>query len=813
MTRCRPLASSLVAALLTGWLVHRLWPRLGLPALGHPGDAPFPGLWRWFFAIWVPALFPVFTALHLRLVRLARDDREAAAANRGLDWDRKSYGGLLLFVLVLLAWRHLGRFVDWRLGLGAVYVGLLFVKTLGLVVTLYRSFVLEGPVIQDDTSDEPGTAGIRTLEEGRGAREAGRSWVDEPQDRLPLTAGAGADDPPGLGSLLFATAFGLYIFLSPYVVTALSTAGDEHIYLLNTQRLFADGDVDISTIVARREYERFYWGRATPELWTGRFLGFPALLLPGYALITVVLPRYPLAGRLGATWTIGLFGAFLSVQAYRLCRELGLSRGAATWGWIVLAFTPPVMTNASHVYPELPAACAVLWGVRALGRLPERPRAAAAVVAAAGFIVGLKLRFAALGLGLLTAAAARLTGSRRRTVLLLIGAVVAAGLGFVLLRPFRALLGGTGRVAGISIPPPGQPRFWAIAGLGLFADQEFGLLFYAPQFVLGAIGLPVLARRRPQACLVLVGLTAFYLIVLVRFRWIQWDAGWTPPPRFVLSVAPLLVPLVAAAIERGRGRLLAALNTLWLVWTSALAAVLAVAPIWRYNGLIGRSTVLQLAGGALGLDLARFLPSLRAPTAWTWVVLALGALALGVPAWRCARSSPVGEPGWGEGAVLLRPGRALGLVLGVAALWLGVAAVVPTWSVEAEAMSHTGGIQFGSYATQPILWVFQRDGELSERIVTWPGQTRITIRAGGLTTIGRAPRMTLLLDGRPIQSWSLSVGPGGRWEEGLYTTRVPTGFGRPIVTLRLADLVDRRRAEPPQLQHAYVDRLEFRWEP
>jgi len=109
--------------------------------------------------------------------------------------------------------------------------------------------------------------------------------------------------------------------------------------------------------------------------------------------------------------------------------------------------------------------------------------------------------------------------------------------------------------------------------------------------------------------------------------------------------------------------------------------------------------------------------------------------------------------------------------------------------------------------------VFQRDGELSERIVTWPGQTRITIRAGGLTTIGRAPRMTLLLDGRPIQSWSLSVGPGGRWEEGLYTTRVPTGFGRPIVTLRLADLVDRRRAEPPQLQHAYVDRLEFRWEP
>src|SRR5262249_4591908 len=428
------------------------------------------------------------------------------------------------------------------------------------------------------------------------------------------------------------------------------------------------------------------------------------------------------------------------------------------------------------------------------------------------FVVLLKTRYASLSLGLLGGAAAALMVGRAIAPLVVLGAGTVAAVGGLLVTRLRALL---------SLVPSwsklvGAFLHWArhrtVALIGLLADQEFGLLFHAPHYVLAAVGLPLMWRRRRRAALALAGLVGLYLLVLVQHRWMQWDAGWTPPPRFVVPVAPLLIPLVAEVFERRRGRALAAANTIWLVWSGASAFVLALVPFWRFNGLTGRATLLQQAGGRLGLDLARFLPSLRAPTPWTWAVLVLGALVVAGVAWGAARSRRRGVRGWGRHAVVLSPRATVALVLLIGGLWVGAAAVLPTWTVGAVAMHHSGGIQFGSYATQPILWVVQRDAELWEPIVTWPGWTRVTIEAGGLTTTGRAPRLTLVLDGQPVQTWTLEAG-AGTWRQAKYTAWVRTGFGRPVLGLRITDTLDQRRAPPPVIQHAYVDRVRLRWSP
>ena len=59
-----------------------------------------------------------------------------------------------------------------------------------------------------------------------------------------------------MGPCLFWIAFLFYAFLTAYVVTALSTAGDEHLYLLDTQSLYADWDLDIRNNVAQRSRRR-----------------------------------------------------------------------------------------------------------------------------------------------------------------------------------------------------------------------------------------------------------------------------------------------------------------------------------------------------------------------------------------------------------------------------------------------------------------------------------------------------------------------------------------------------------------------------
>jgi hypothetical protein len=747
----------------TGWLVFRLWAVLDLPATGLPGDAPFPGAWRWFFAVWLPALFPAFTALHeVQRSRASDGARAARVIEATSRWDRRSYALLPAFLLLMLGWHGLG---SWRMAFGAFFVLVLFAKVGLVLAALYRSSIASAA---DDTAPS---------------------------------------EPVGLCRVLFGAALLLSGFLAAYVVTAVSTAGDEHIYLLNTHSLYADRDVDIRNNVQQRDWRHFYWGRPAP--WRLSFLGFPLLLLPGYALGTALLPGYPLAARLGATWTIGLFAASLGVQVYRLGRDLGASRPAAFWAWVVAIMTPPVVVGSGHVYPEVPAAWAVTLAARAALRVgPSRWQPAVGMVAAGAFMVALKPRYLplafALGLWTLT----RLLTRR------FVGWGIV-GIGLALAGLYAAGVDALGVATRdrMTFPTLGATLLdWnphmARALLGLWVDQEFGLLYYAPQWSLAAIGLPLLWQRRREVAIGLLGSLGLYVGVLAKYGWPQWDAGWTPPPRLILAATPLLLPFVAEVFDRCRGRLLATLNTLWLAWSTSVVVALGLVPFWRYNNLDGRTELVQTAGSVLGLDLARFLPSLRAPTTWTWIVLGLGGAVLVMAARRCSRLSATDRsPGWDTGAVLLRPRAAIGLVAGVLLAWIGAASLVPTSIVEAEGMAHSTGIQFGSYQQQDILWVMKRDGEMADRIITWPGVTEIVIVAGGYSTTGVAPRMQLLLDGRPVQSWTLRAGSGD-WIQDEYTARVPTSFGRLRLVLRFEELLDQPAAS--RVQHAYVDRIRFR---
>jgi hypothetical protein len=746
-------------ALATGAATFGLWRALGLPERGGPLDAPFPGAWRWVSAVALPLVFPAFTAAHAWLARRAPGRGAGRALARAAVWERGSLVLLPLFLLWLAVWRHGSH---WRLALGTFFVAVVLAKALALAVTLYR--------VAFGTADpEPDGAAL-----------------------------------PGAAAFLFLTAFLLYAGLVPYVVTAVSTAGDEPVYLLSTHSIWADGDVRLEDNTRRGDAAAFYWGRGRPWERQGSFVGFPVLLLPGYAAGRLLLPGYPLGGRLGATLVIAAIGALAAAVAYRLCRDLGCPRPAAFWAWVVLALTPPFLVASGHVYPELPAALLALGLVRIVLRLPDAaPWRLGAVAAGAAALVLLKQRYGPLAAGLLVWAAIRVARRARWVTAGLLAAVVLGAAGLVLTNPLPALGPGIAPAALVRVLLDWPSRMW-LAALGLLVDQEFGLLFYAPAWALAAAGVPALWRRQRGATVGLLALVAFYLLVVLKYRWYQWDAGWTPPPRFILPAAPLLIPFVAAAIEALRGPALAVFYTVCLAWSGVLTWWLALVPFWRYNGLTGRSTVLRVAGEWLGLDLARFLPSLWAPSRWTWVVLVGAALALAVTVARVARGRPPRAAGWGRGAVLLRPGPATALLGGLALAWLAAAALVPTWAVEGEAMQHSAGIPFGAYYTQPILWVMTQDGELSERIVTWPGTARITVVAGGYSTTGAAPRMTVSLDGRTVGEWTVRTG-AGEWARSHYVATAPTRFGRPVLRIRFSGTRDHRGSKA--LQHAYVDRV------
>jgi hypothetical protein len=121
-------------------------------------------------------------------------------------------------------------------------------------------------------------------------------------------------------------------------------------------------------------------------------------------------------------------------------------------------------------------------------------------------------------------------------------------------------------------------------------DQEFGLLAYAPMFVLAIPGLGRLARERPRA-----GLAALLMLAAVAVTagsWHMWRGGWNPPARFLVPVVPVLALGASFHLRRGLGAA-AALLVGWGLFTGLTGAAEPslvhrdrdrTAPLFRHHG-------------------------------------------------------------------------------------------------------------------------------------------------------------------------------------------------------------------------------------
>ena len=184
---------------------------------------------------------------------------------------------------------------------------------------------------------------------------------------------------------------------------------------------------------------------------------------------------------------------------------------------------------SGHLYPEVPGALITLLGVRAVLSLPRGIWSGlVGIGVAATVLVVLKERYAPLALGLLLWAALWLARRRPGIAVLLLVGIAIVGAGLLTMAPVPGIIW--------QIPALRLANLWSWnhyvprAAVGLLADQEFGLLFSAPAWVLAAVGAPLLWQRQRNANLGLLGLFVFYLVVVAKFHWIRWDADGGPRP-------------------------------------------------------------------------------------------------------------------------------------------------------------------------------------------------------------------------------------------------------------------------------------------
>jgi hypothetical protein len=346
--------------------------------------------------------------------------------------------------------------------------------------------------------------------------------------------------------------------------------GDEPHYLIITQSLLYDGDLQIENNHRRGDYHAYFGGDLRPDaIRRGRNGALYSIHAPGVPAL--VLPAFAIGGYHGVVVFLLLLASAACALAWWLAWRVTGSTSAAWFGWGAVALSPLYVLESFTVYPDGPGAAVVLTGFWALLRADwDREQRNTSWKpwlfhgAALATLPWMHTRFAVLAAALAGLILIRLARGPHAAVKAIAFVSIPAVSAIAWLAFFVALYGTPDPSA-----PYGPQMQNAFAYLpnglgGLFFDQGFGVLVTAPVLVAAFIGF----RRTPRLAIEWAIVAVPYLLAVTTFA--MWWAGWSGPSRFFVPLMlPLAIPAAAtwASIrERGiRASICAALVvTCWL---------------------------------------------------------------------------------------------------------------------------------------------------------------------------------------------------------------------------------------------------------
>ena len=351
--------------------------------------------------------------------------------------------------------------------------------------------------------------------------------------------------------------------------------GDEPHYLIITQSLLTDHDLRIENNHARRDYAAYYDAELEPHtIAPGRDGGTYSVHPVGLPLLAA--PAFALGGYPAVVLLMVLIAAAAAALAWRWVRRVTGSVAAATFSWSVTALSVPYLTNSGTVYPEIPAAFAVMVAatvaIRDVGLGDSAPGAATATPARAwrALLLGLATavlpwlhaKYALLAAVLLAIGVWRIWRDRPPSPWTRERLVLAAAAPFALSvaawLAFHFVIWGSpwpsapyGGAAGTQMSARNLVR-----GVpGLLVDQEYGILPYAPALALGIVGLWSMWRAggRARGLAIEIGLALAALVGTVgAFQ--MWWGGTALPGRMLVSGLLLTSLPVAWEFREGADR-------------------------------------------------------------------------------------------------------------------------------------------------------------------------------------------------------------------------------------------------------------------
>jgi hypothetical protein len=351
---------------------------------------------------------------------------------------------------------------------------------------------------------------------------------------------------------LFALLVAAYSFsVGLRATTGASITGDEPFYLLTTQSLLDDGDLDLRNQYERESYRSYFdhpdglWQQMVPTS-DGRLLSPHD---PG--LSVVVIPGFVLAGLPGAQVELMLLAALTMALAFVLVAK---ETGRPLLSWLAAAavgLSATAFVYATEIYPEFPAALCIVLCLLLVRSMRGSIREGLLLAALLSGLAWLGIKYVPLG-GLI--AVYFMTQAPRPGRLWFLAATGISGAVYVWLHyaifddltPYsvNTVYEGAPALDVLQAHVRLEDRAYRI--WGLFIDRRFGIGHWAPVFLLVLPALPLLLSRGR------LGLTVFCLIgmqVMIATFVAITMMGWWFPGRTLVAVLPLFTLVLVVLIE------------------------------------------------------------------------------------------------------------------------------------------------------------------------------------------------------------------------------------------------------------------------
>lgn len=436
----------------------------------------------------------------------------------------------------------------------------------------------------------------------------------EPQATATVELASPAWSPRSWTGLLAVLAMGVFGLAARLRYVNPMRSGDEPHYLMFNVALRKYHSLNPARAYANGDYLAIHPQPIEPHLVPGP--DAQPLPLHGFGGPLLWHPFYLLMGVAGVYLFMVLVSTLTVLNIYWLLSELGFARAYAVGVAGLFAVGTPLYTYSSMLFIEPIAALAVVFAVRGLLRAELTSARIAAVAAAMGALVWVHGRFLLLIVPVMLLLAGRIwQRSRFRDR----WAIVAMAVPSVLLVGGYALYNLV--VWGTANPAPAN----AASGNGIFQispltgvlnallDRNYGLLTNFPlMFLVGGGVLLALGGGLRRTSLIVAAVVVPYSVAVCTF--VNWWAGFGPPARYLVAVAPLLSIFVAVVLRQLNHWLAVAAAVLLAGYGLLLGLLSDIDKGLRWNWeLHPEVSVLGRLGDLLGLPLATFTPSAFQP--------------------------------------------------------------------------------------------------------------------------------------------------------------------------------------------------------